>query len=328
MSLTLRLKPADKPIVIAGLFILAILAIGTVYTLATQGTATFIAPAYLLQQLRIAAFLGIVAAGMMVVILLGHIDLSVPWTIAASAMLATAYGGAWAVPLGLGVGLLIGVVNGLGVAFLRVPSMIFTLGVNAVLRGLMVMLTGGFAPQSNATPLMIYLANGEPIGFDAASGHRFGIANAVLVWALLSAVLVFLLKRTPMGRYIYAIGNSEAAAYLSGVNTRLVLIGSFALCGLCAATAGLLIAGYSSKACQARGDAYLLPAIAAVVIGGTSILGGQGRYAGTVVGTILIVLLQSVLSVMQMPEAGRQIIYGLVIIAMLLVYGRGGRLRS
>ena len=87
----------------------------------------------------------------------------------------------------------------------------------------------------------------------------------------------------------------------------------------------MLLAGYSTKAYQGMGDAYLLPAIAAVVIGGTHILGGRGRYLGTVVGVILIVLLNSVLSIMQMPEAGRQIIYGVVIIVMLLVYGRGAR---
>jgi len=97
------------------------------------------------------------------------------------------------------------------------------------------------------------------------------------------------------------------------------------LSGMAAGLAGVLLAGYSNKAYQGMGDAYLLPAIAAVVIGGTNILGGQGRYLGTFIGVILIVLLNSVLSIMQMPEAGRQIIYGLVIIAMLLVYGRGSR---
>jgi ribose transport system permease protein len=92
---------------------------------------------------------------------------------------------------------------------------------------------------------------------------------------------------------------------------------------MCSALAGVLLAGYSTKAYQAMGDPYLLPAIAAVVLGGTHILGGRGSYIGTVAGVILIGLLQSILSVMQMPEAGRQIIYGAVIIVMLLVYGRG-----
>lgn len=326
MRKTSMLRSIDRPTLIACGFILAILAAGTIYMLVTQGTATFIEPTYLLQQLKIAAFLGIVAAGMMMVILLGHIDLSVPWTLAASAMIATAVGGPWAIPIGLGIGLVVGLFNGIGVAYLRVPSMIFTLGVNAVLRGLMVMLTGGFAPQSSATPIMKWFAAGQLIYLPVGDG--FGLSNSVLVWVLISAGIVFMLTRTSMGRYIYATGNREAATYLSGINTKFVLIFGFVMCSLCASLAGLLVAGYTSKAFQAMGDSYLLPAIAAVVVGGTNILGGQGKYTGTVVGTILIVLLQSLLSVMQMPEAGRQIIYGLVIISMLLVYGRSNQMRT
>ena len=308
----LKLAGDDRPIAIASLFVLVILAFGSAYTLTTQGNLAFLNPGYLLQQLQVGAFLGIVAAGMMLVILLGHIDLSVPWTLAAAAMVASAVGGDLAVPVGLALGLAVGIFNGIGVAYLRVPSMIFTLGVNAMMRGLMVMLTGGFAPQTDATPLMTFLSTGRVLG----------LPMALLVWTLVSLAMVFLLSRTVFGRYVYAIGNRESAAYLSGVPTRLVLVGAFALCGLCAGLSGVLLAGYSAKAYQGMGDAYLLPSIAAVVIGGTHILGGKGRYAGTVVGTILITLLSSVLSVMQMPESGRQIIYGLVIIVMLLAYGR------
>jgi ribose transport system permease protein len=89
---------------------------------------------------------------------------------------------------------------------------------------------------------------------------------------------------------------------------------------------GIMLTGYSSKAYQGMGDAYLLPSIAAIVLGGTSVLGGSGSYLGTIVGVLLIVLLQSMLSVLQMPEAGRQVIYGGVLLAMLLIYGRGARL--
>jgi ribose transport system permease protein len=312
---TFRLGPDDRPIIIAGIFVILILCAGTAYTLATQGTATLLQPQYLLQQLQVGSFLGIVAAGMMIVILLGHIDLSVPWTVAAGAMMATAVGGPWAIPIGLAVGLLVGLVNGLGVAYLRVPSMIFTLGVNAVMRGLMVAHTGGFAPQTAATPLMQYLA----------VGRIASVPVALVVWLAISGLVVVLLTRTTFGRAVYAIGNRERAAYLSGINTNRVILLAFVLCGMASALAGVLLAGYSNKAYQGMGDAYLLPAIAAVVIGGTNILGGRGRYLGTFIGVILIVLLNSVLSIMQMPEAGRQIIYGLVIIAMLLVYGRGGR---
>ena len=297
---------------------MAISIAGTAYTLERFGSAPLLSPNYLLQQLQIGAFLGIVAAGMMIVILISQIDLSVPWTLAAGAMMATAVGGPWAIPIGLGVGLAVGVVNGLGVAYLRVPSMIFTLGVNAVMRGLMVANTGGFAPQTTATDLMRTLA----------AEKTLGIPNALFVWIGVSALVGDYLQRTVLGRFIYALGNKELAAYLAGVNTKGVTVICFALCGLTSGLAGVLLAGYSQKAYQGMGDAYLLPAIAAVVIGGTNILGGRGRYIGTLVGVILIVLLNSVLSIMEMPEAGRQVIYGGVIILMLLVYGRSDQVTS
>jgi ribose transport system permease protein len=317
-ALALRLKADDKPIVLAAAFIIAILAMGTVYTVATQGSATLLSPRYLLQQLQAGSFLGIVAAGMMLVILIGHIDLSVPWTLTAAAMMATAIGGPLALPAGLAVGLAVGLVNGLGVAYLRIPSMIFTLGVNAVMRGLMVVHTGGFAPQTAASDLMRFIG----------AERVLGIPVALLVWAAVSVLVAVLLTRTAFGKALYAIGNQEAAAYLAGIRTRRTVIAAFALCGLAAGLAGVMLAGYATKAYQGMGDAYLLPSIAAVVIGGTHILGGRGRYLGTLVGVILIVLLNSVLSIMQMEEAGRQIIYGAVIIAMLLVYGRGAKVTS
>lgn len=313
-----RLTPENRPIAIAAAFVVVIVLVGTGYTLATQGSAPLLNPGYLLQQLQIGAFLGICAAGMMVVILLGHIDLSVPWVLTAAAMMATAVGGPAAIPVGLAIGLAAGLFNGFGVAFLRIPSMIFTLGVDSVMRGLMVAHTGGFAPQTAATPLMRTLAAEKVLG----------IPVAIFVWAGVSVIVALLLRRTAFGRSVYATGARERAAYLSGIRTRLVIVGAFVTSGLCAATAGVLLAGYSNKAYQGMGNAFLLPAIAAVVLGGTHILGGRGRYLGTLVGVVLIVFLNSVLSIMQMPESARQIIYGAVIIGMLLVYGRGGRKTS
>jgi len=261
----------------------------------------------------------------MIVILLGQIDLSVPWVVAVGGMMATAaagwgpLGAALAIPFGVGCGVLLGLVNGAGVAYLRLPSMIVTLAVNAIAQGLMVVHTGGFSPQDASSPAMRFIATGHSV---------LGIPNALLVWAAIGAGAVFLLTRTTFGRVVYAIGNRERAAYLSGVRTRAVVLASFAIAGGLSAFGGVLLAGYASKAAQSMGDAYLLPAIAAVVLGGTNILGGKGNYLGTIAGVILITLLQSILSVMQMPEAGRQVIYGCVIIAMLLIYGRGAKARS
>ncbi|TGS11880.1 ABC transporter permease [Mesorhizobium sp. M2E.F.Ca.ET.209.01.1.1] len=307
------LRRADPAVVTAFACIVVLLLLGSLYS------RSFLSPEYLLQQLKVASFLGVIATGMMLVILLGQIDLSVPWSVATGAMMAcaaAAYGSvgvALAIPFGVLCGVAIGIVNGIGVAYLRIPSMIITLATNAVAQGLMVVYTGGFSPQDSATAAMRYLATGFTIP---------GVPNAVIIWALIGAAMVFVLTRTSFGRAVYGIGNRERAAYLSGIDTRRIVLIAFAVSGGLSAFGGVLLAGYASKAAQSMGDAYLLPSIAAVVLGGTSILGGRGSYLGTVAGVILITLLQSILSVMQMPEAGRQIIYGVVIVAMLLLYGR------
>lgn len=307
------LRRIDPAVATAFGCILLLLVVGSIYS------TSFLSPEYLLQQLKVASFLGVIATGMMLVVLLGQIDLSVPWTVSAGAMMAcaaAAYGEAGAIlaiPFGVLGGVLIGLVNGIGVAYLRIPSMIITLATNAVAQGLMVVYTGGFSPQDSAPEAMRWLATGFLVP---------GVPNAVVVWALVGAATVFALTRTTFGRSVYAIGNRESAAYLSGIRTRRITLIAFAVCGGLNAFGGVLLAGYASKAAQSMGDAYLLPAIAAVVLGGTSILGGRGSYLGTVAGVILITLLQSILSVMQMPEAGRQITYGIVIVAMLLLYGR------
>jgi ribose transport system permease protein len=303
----------DPAVATAFACIFLLLAVGSLYS------TNFLSPEYLLQQLKVASFLGVIATGMMLVILLGQIDLSVPWVVTAGAMMACAaasFGTAGvirSVPFGILCGVALGLLNGFGVAYLRIPSMIITLATNAVAQGLMVVYSGGFSPPDFASPPMRYLATGFTIP---------GVPNAVVVWAIIGAVTVFLLSRTTFGRAVYGIGNRERAAYLSGINTRRIVMIAFGISGGLSAFGGVLLAGYASKAAQSMGDAYLLPSIAAVVLGGTSILGGRGSYLGTVAGVILITLLQSILSVMQMPEFGRQIIYGIVIIAMLLLYGR------
>src|SRR6476660_1268138 len=306
----------DRPVVIAFGFIVILLILGGIYN------RQFLSGYYLLQQLRVASFLGIIASGAMVVILLGHIDLSIPWVVTLGGIAATAVAGWWGaswtalgVPIAIASGALVGLASGLGVAFLRIPSMVFTLGMNAVVQGMVVMYTGGNAPPDQATPILQWLAVRE----------TFYVPHAVVVWALVGVLVIVALRRTPFGRYVYAAGNSERVTYLSGISTRTILIVAFVTSGTCSAFAGAMLAGYAGKAYQAMGDPYLLPAIAAVVLGGTSILGGRGNYLGTVAGVILITLLESILSVMQISDSARQIIYGAVIIVMMLAYGRDRR---
>lgn len=271
---------------------------------------------YLAQQLQIAAFLGVLALGATVVILLGHIDLSVPWVLAGAAIISTSLVGsenaaltAAAIPAALIFGVLVGIINGVGVAILRIPSMVWTLAVNSMLLGVAVLNTGGFNPKGEASPAMTLLATGD----------LAGIPVAFVVWMAVTGAMALLLKRSGFGRYLSAIGYNEKATFLSGVSTPSVIFAAFAIAGLCSALGGVMLAGYANQAYQSMGDPFLLPTIAAVVIGGTSILGGRGSLIGTVGGVLFITLLTSILSVMQITDAWRNIIFGLIIIVMLLL---------
>lgn len=272
------------------------------------------------QQLQIASFLGILAAGAMIVLLIGEIDLSIPWVLTLSAMIASGLSSAYPdlpqiVPIlvALVFGALCGLWNGLGVAILRAPSMVWTLGLNALLLGVSVFYAGGYSPQTAASPLMRYLAVGR-IG-DA-------IPVVVLIWIALSIGVVVMLRATAFGAALYAVGRNEAVAYLAGIRTRVIKVLAFVFAGCCSALSGVLLAGYSGQAYQSMGDAYLLPTIAAVVLGGTHVQGGQGRYAGTVGGVLVLVILGSLLALLQAPEFIRQITYGTIIVVMLLVAQR------
>lgn len=310
----------NRSVVISYSMILVLLIFGTVFI-----TPNFISPTFLTQQLRLASFLGIIAAGQMAVILTGNIDLSIPWTLNLSAVFATSIMAGQDERLGLGivagigVGMIVGLVNGIGVAYLRVPSMVLTLGVNAVLKGITVVYTGS-APQFQQTPELLSKAATEVLfGF---------LPIAVIVWALVSLMHYLVLSRSGLGRKTYAVGNNEIAAYLSGVKTPRVLVMVFVLSGALNALAGLLLAGNAGRSFNEMGDAFLLPAIAAVVVGGVSILGGSGKYMGTIAGVIIIRLLDGALNIVQVPPATKDITFGLVILVMLFLYGRGEKVRE
>jgi ribose transport system permease protein len=315
-----NLERQQRSVVIAYLMIFVLILLGTLLV-----TPNFASPGFLIQQLRQASFLGIIAAGQMAVILTGNIDLSVSWTLNLAAVLATSVAGGQdghiieGVVVGLGVGAVVGLFNGIGVAYLRVPSMVLTLGVNALLKGVIVVYNGSAPKFEQAPPLLSWVAT-EILG---------GIIPVVvLFWIVISVMNYIVLNRSTLGRKTYAVGNNEIATYLSGVRTPRVLIGAFVLSGVMNALAGLLIAGNAGRSFNEMGEPFLLPAIAAVVIGGTSILGGSGKYLGTVAGVILIRLLDSALNIVQVPPAMRDVTFGLVILAMLFLYGRAEKVRE
>jgi ribose transport system permease protein len=170
---------------------------------------------------------------------------------------------------------------------------------------------------------MVYSA-GTPSGFAPPelrwlmTARVWGITPEL--WLLLAFVVIatLLLRRTPFGRRVYAIGNSVRAARLSGVNVGRTLVLVYALSGLCSAIVGILLDGFSGQASLGMGDGYLLPSIAVVVVGGTLITGGRGTYLGMIGGVLLLTALQTLLAGTTLPDATRQIIYGLVVLGSVL----------
>jgi ribose transport system permease protein len=271
--------------------------------------------------LTVASFVGLVAAGQTFVVLIGGIDLSVPWVLnAAAILLVTSSLGedgraAYALVITLGMGAAAGIVNGIMIAFLGVPAVVMTLAMNGIMEGLTLGLSGGMTCDSCAS-------YAPPVVQDAVHGSLFGIPMALILWVVIIAIVSFVLSFTTFGRKTYAIGNNVKASYLAGVNVRLVTLLLYTLSGLFAALAGILLVGFGGQASLGMGDPYLFQSIAAVVIGGVYVLGGRGHYLGTAAGAVTLVALVSVLLAMNMPDYGRNIIYGIVILILLLLYGR------
>lgn len=272
-------------------------------------------------MLVVASFIGFVAAGQMLVVLVGGIDLSIPWVLNGAAIVLTTTGLGQtsrlplAIAMALGLGAVVGFTNGLGVAWLGVPAVVMTLGMDGVLQGLSLGLSkgltcpscGSYAPQ----PLR-----------DLFVGRVLGIPAELFVWMGVALFMTVLLTLTTFGRRVYAVGINPRAAYLSGVGVRAVTIALYTLSGVFAAVAGIALVGYGGQPSLGLGDPYLFSSIAAVVVGGVSILGGRGHYVGVVAGSLTLVAIITFLQAQRVPEYGRSIIYGLVILAILFTYGR------
>ena len=271
--------------------------------------------------LVVASFVGFCAAGQFFVILIGGIDLSVPWVLNAAAivLVVQSHGAnARALPailLTLALGAAIGAANGVGIALLAIPPVVMTLAMNGILEGLALGLTGGLTCASCASyaPPVVQAAVHHPIA---------GVPSVLLVWLALIILVSAALGLTTFGRAAYAIGNNARASFLAGIPVRGMTIALYAISGLFSALAGIALVGFGGQAALGMGEPYLFQSIAAVVIGGVAILGGRGHYIGAVAGSISLVTLVSVLMAMDMPEYGRNIIYGVIILSLLLLYGR------
>ncbi len=269
--------------------------------------------------LVLSSFLVILALGQGAAILTGGLDLSLPWMIALIGIVTAGliHGSdaatIWVVPFGLGLGVALGALNGTGIVALGLPPIVMTLAMNGILQGAALVYSGG-TPAGFASPAERWFMTGSLAG------------ATPVVWFMVLFVLfaVVLLTRTSFGQRIYAVGNSPLVARLSGVGVGSTLIGVYALSGFCAALVGILLSGFSGQASLGMGDDYLLPSIAAVVVGGTLITGGRGHYAGMLGGVLILTALSTLLAGTTLPNAVRDIIFGLVVLTAVLALRERG----
>jgi ribose transport system permease protein len=262
--------------------------------------------------------LALLAACQTITFLTGGIDLSVGAVASMSGfVVATLVGGQGllvAILVALVIAALAGFLTGVGVGVFRVHPLIMTLGMSLVVLGL-----------ANVWQLvMVQTGAGVPaIVRTLGSGSVFGIVpNSLIVFVPIAALVLLLLRRTGFGRLLYAIGDNPVAARLSGARSWQVLIVLYMLSAVIAAIAGFLYSGLTNVASVSLVDTSVLPSVAAAVIGGTSIMGGRGGFAGTMVGALILTVLTSLLSALGFPEAVRQILFGSIIVIVAAAYTR------
>lgn len=286
----------------------------------------FVSYSQAINIVRLASFLGIIAAGQTVVIISGGegIDLSVGAVVTLSAILVYRYSDGQnllilpSLGLALAVGAFVGSVNGLGIAFLGIPPLIMTLAMAGVVEGLILVVTQGQFIGDVPPAMTAYISN--PL--------IFRMPGVIFLWMLLALGMWLLLERTAFGKNLFAIGVNRTTARLSGVGVDLTVILAYALSGLLAAFGGFTVLAFAQNVFLRLGDRYLFPSIAAVVVGGTILAGGKGSYFGTISGALVLTLITSLLTAMQLPEAYRQIILGVTLLVLISVYGRQRALRE
>ena len=261
--------------------------------------------------------LAMLAACQTLTMLTGGIDLSAGTaaTIAAyiTATLAPLIGVPAAVAVGLTCALLIGLMNGFGVAVCRVHPLIMTLGTGLIATGcLLVYQRFVIATGTKIPDFLIWLG----------TGRSFGLPNGLALFIPFATLLIWGQRRTGFGRLLYALGSNEAATKLSGVRAWQVYFTLYALSGVIAGITGLLYIGLVKTPSLSLALPLDLPSVAAAVVGGTSIFGGRGGYSGTIVGALILTVLTTMLTLLQMPEGARRILFGLIILAVTAVYIR------
>jgi ribose transport system permease protein len=272
---------------------------------------------WLANTVKFAIPLAMLAACQTITMYTGGIDLSAA-SVATIAGFVVAtqqpiLGPAPAIVVALVPAVLLGLLNGLGIAVFRVHPLIMTLGTGLIGIGcLQVYQRGVIATGSVVPPVLEWLG----------TGRTWGLPNALALFVPFAALILFAQSRTGFGRLLYAIGANERAAQLSGLRSWRILLALYVLSALIAGLTGLLYVGLIRAPSLSLVEPLLLPSVAAAVIGGTSIFGGRGSYAGTIVGALILTVLGTMLTLLQIPEGGRRILFGAMILAVTALYLR------
>ena len=271
----------------------------------------------LLNILRQTSVIAILAAGMTLVILTAGIDLSVGSVLAlcgafAASMISMEIPALIAVPVSLLGGAVLGSMTGVIIAKGKVQAFIATLVTMTLLRGVTMVYTDGRPISTGFTDVADVFAW-------FGTGYMFGIPVPVWIMFGVFSAIWYLLNHTRFGRYIYALGGNESATLLSGINVDRIKIGVYSICGLLAALAGIIITSRLSSAQPTAGMGYELDAIAAVVVGGTSLMGGRGRIMGTLIGALIIGVLNNALNLLDVSSYYQMIVKAVVILLAVLV---------
>lgn len=262
--------------------------------------------------------IGIMAAGQTILMLTGGIDLSVAMIATGAAYVAanqSPEGAVVAIGAGLLVGIIAGAANGIGVGVFRVNPLIMTLAMSAILLGLFT--SWAQTIFFGSTRMNDFI---RTLGGGSFLGHR--VPWAVTIWAALSVFVILMLRKSGFGRNLYALGDNPVATRLSGVRAWQVLLVVYTLAGVFAAIAGILLGGRVGAVDLQLAGSFLLPSVAAAVIGGTSIFGGVGTYSGTILGALILGVLQSMLTFLGAGQAVQQMLYGAIIIGLSWLYTR------
>jgi len=261
---------------------------------------------------------GVLALGVTFVIITAGIDLSIGTVMTFSAVMTGVFITMWKLPIPVGIlgGLLAGgtcgLVSGILIAKMKIPPFIATLGMMMVTKGLSLVISGLKPIYFNDTPVFNQIAMGSILG-QIIPG--FEIPNAVLILFGAAIIASLILTKTILGRYDCAIGSNEEATRLSGVNVDRWKIAIYTLCGLFAGLAGVIMASRLNSAQPALGAGYELDAIAAAVIGGTSLSGGEGTIVGTIIGAFIMSVLTNGLRILSVPQEWQMVVTGGIVIA-------------